>query len=81
MDKIEAKKKIDELLQKAYDAVSEAESIADEHELRFNFEVSYGMGGTYYGAGTVDVDDDDDWLADYGYSENSGAWLASSQSC
>ena len=79
MDKIEAKKKIDELIKEAYAKVQEAEAIADEHSLTFDFEVEYGMGGTYYGAGSDD--DDDGWLDDYGYSEDTGAWLPSSQSC
>lgn len=41
--------KLDALVQKAYNAVYEAQAYADEHKLSFSFELAYGMGGTYQG--------------------------------
>ncbi len=48
MDRAEASKKIDELMKQAADCVSEAERIADEHDLEFSMDLGgYGMGGWY----------------------------------
>jgi hypothetical protein len=44
----EAAAKIKELLDKAHDAIHEAEKIADESGVDFSFNVSWGMGGRYY---------------------------------
>lgn len=49
MDQQEAQKKIAELVETAHKAIKEAEQLAIEHQLTFDFSVSYGMGGTFYG--------------------------------
>lgn len=54
-DKSEAQGKIAEQIKIAKDAIAEAERIADEHKIRFNWDgPSYGMGGSY---------DDEGWSA------------------
>jgi hypothetical protein len=68
MTKEKAVAKIAELVQQAYDALNEAESVADEHKLDFSFSPAYGMGGTYYPAGH-----------EYKWVEE--GWNPSSQSC
>jgi TorA maturation chaperone TorD len=42
-----ANKKIVELVQKSLDILHEAEEIAKEYKLAFNFNPAYGMGGTF----------------------------------
>jgi hypothetical protein len=41
-------KEIDALITQAYALIAEAEAIADSTGESFDFDVSYGMGGTYY---------------------------------
>lgn len=67
MTRAEANKKIEELLQNAYDSISQAEAIAQEYNLTFRFELEYGMGGYY----------DPNETNDYGDSH----WHPSSLSC
>jgi hypothetical protein len=69
MTKEEAVAKIAVLVQQAYDALNEAESVADEHKLGFSFCPTYGMGGYYEG------DENARW------SENDDGWQPSSQGC
>lgn len=77
MTKEEAKKKIEELKEKAQRALWDAEIIADEHGITFDFEITYGAGATYYPASEVD-----DWMKeDLGLSDDEGAWISSSQMC
>ena len=68
LSKEEANKKLSELVAAAYAAVREAEAFADEHQLGFSFDISYGMGGYYTGA-TERADPYED------------GWSASSNSC
>ena len=55
--------------------VKEAEALADEHGLEFEFSVSYGMGGWYNGKSQSE-----DWDSSDSYEDSHG-WLGSSQSC
>lgn len=43
-----SKEKLNELVTQAYNAIAEAEKIADQLGVSFDFDVAYGMGGTYY---------------------------------
>ena len=71
------KQRIDELLEQAQQALWEAETIADKHNLTFSFEITYGAGATYYPPSEVD-----EWMRDdLGLEEGQGAWLSSSQQC
>lgn len=47
MTREEAQRKIDELRETALQAIREAETIADDHGISFDFDVAYGMGGWY----------------------------------
>lgn len=67
-----ADKEIKELTDKAYAALGEAEQIAEKYGTSFNFDISYGMGGTYVSQDEVDT-------GDWGHS--SSGWLASSDQC
>lgn len=51
MTKEEAVSRIAVLVGAARENIHEAEIIADEHGLDFDFNLAYGMGGTYYGEG------------------------------
>jgi hypothetical protein len=66
MTKEKALAKIAELVLQAESNISEAEHLAREHELTFDFCPAYGMGGTYNGGNTT-------WLDD--------GWNPSSMSC
>lgn len=48
-DKLTSKEQINQLLDEAYAAIASAESIADENDLGFSWELAYGMGGYYDG--------------------------------
>ena len=73
-----ASQKISELVAGAYDSLSEAQELADEYGLMFSFEPAYGMGGWYTGKGNPDWSESD---ADNSGDNESGYWMASSQSC
>lgn len=60
--------KMNVLVAKLYKALAEAEAHADTHNLSFNFEPAYGMGGTYYGKNNKH-----DW--------SEPGWNPSSQNC
>lgn len=51
MDKQEAVARIAVLVGAAEENIHEAEKLADEFGLDFDFSPAYGMGGTYYGEG------------------------------
>lgn len=77
MTKEEAEKKIKALKKKAQETLWEAEVLADEHGIVFDFEITYGAGATYYPASEVD-----DWMKeDLGLADDEGAWISSSQMC
>lgn len=77
MTKQEAENKIKALKKKAQEALWEAEVLADEHNIVFDFEITYGAGATYYPAAEVD-----DWMKeDLGLEDGEGAWISSSQMC
>lgn len=56
----------------AYEAISLAEDIADRNDLEFEFNISYGMGGSYYSPGYVEKE---------GLRWSEPGWNSSSQSC
>lgn len=64
---------IAKLTDEATKLIRQAEEIAKANEVSFDFDVAYGMGGTFYGAG---------YESDYNpdYNERVG-WAASSHSC
>lgn len=77
MNKQEAEAKIKSLKKKAQQALWDAEVLADEHGIVFDFEITYGAGATYYPASEVD-----EWMKeDMGLGEDEGAWISSSQMC
>jgi hypothetical protein len=63
-------KEIQVKLAEAMKLIREAQALADQYKLSFSFDVSYGMGGTYYGD---PAERDEDYSSD--------GWLASSNSC
>lgn len=48
MNAKEASAKIDELVNQAYALVRQAEALADEHMIGFDWSLGYGLGGFYY---------------------------------
>lgn len=69
-EKKQAQAQIAALVAEAKAKIKEAEAIADQHGLMFDFSLGYGMGGTYTGE-TVD-----DWE-----SSTQGEWQSSSSMC
>lgn len=70
------KKKVQELaalVEAAEAALEKAKDFADKHQLSFAWEPHYGMGGTYYGANSIEENDVEDG--------HLGFWEASSHSC
>jgi hypothetical protein len=65
----EANNEIARLCNEAYKLINQAEKLADEHKLSFDFGVAYGLGGTYIG--------DEEERSEYC---NDG-WYSSSSSC
>lgn len=77
MTKQEAQNRIKALQKIAYNALNEAESLADEHDIQFDFTISYGAGATYYPPDQID-----EWMrSDLCIEEGQGAWISSSQQC
>lgn len=68
-----ANEKIEALLREARVKISEAEAIADETGETFNFDLAYGMGGSYYPEKYVESND---WMD----SDDTG-WVSSSAQC
>lgn len=56
MTSTEAKKEIQKLLAHARDLITQAEKLANDHQVTFYFAVDYGMGGEYDG-GNVGTDE------------------------
>ena len=48
-EKQEAEKQIEVLVKEAHEKIDEAERLADKYELSFDWDLSYGMGGSYDG--------------------------------
>lgn len=73
MGEREAANYIATLTTEAESLVSEAETVADIHDLEFCIDIGgYGMGGTYYSEGFVEKE---------GLRYSEPGWNASSQSC
>jgi hypothetical protein len=71
-------KQINELVTQAQCLISEAEALADEHNVGFSMNLGgYGMGGYYVAPDEVDEEDRDY----HDIPEGQGFWRASSQSC
>lgn len=82
MSELTPKQKLAEAVRKIDQAVADAMSIADEHGLSFNLDVSYGMGGTYYPPAILQDEEEGSWLVDEYYLDaDQGGWVASSQTC
>lgn len=76
MNKQEANEKISRLISEAEGLITEAELIADEFELGFDWGLAYGMGGYYTGVPEgADPNKTNSW------GEPLYGWQASSQSC
>lgn len=78
-DKQQAMQKIADLKDQIQQLLWEAEGIADEAGVYFNFNPTgaYGAGASYTGANAVD-----EWeRSEYDVEEGNGFWCASSQSC
>lgn len=73
----EAMKQMSAHVAEAQAALAKAMKIADEHDLSFNWDASYGMGGTYYGANTEDLKE----MKEHGHGLHQDGWAASSTSC
>lgn len=76
-DENKKKKALEELevhLNRARKEISKAESIADEHGLSFNWDLAYGMGGTYTGKGVTTEEQKEEW-------GNEDGWRSSSSGC
>lgn len=67
-----ASKLIAEAVSRAYDALQEAQDLALEFDLEFEFGPEYGMGGTFNGP---------DWDSSSNPRERTARWQASSHSC
>lgn len=77
MTQKEAESKIQDLVAEAESSLGEAEVIADEYGISFDFDITYGAGATYYPA-----DEISEWMRDeLGIEEGEGAWISSSQQC
>lgn len=63
-----------QLVREAYKLIGEAEKIAMENNLEFDFDLTYGMGGTFNGI-------DWDCRASDGPRPRTGSWVSSSASC
>lgn len=61
MNEQEANEKISELLAKAFELISQAEEIADAAGITFDFDLAYGMGGTYVPESLQDEYGDAGW--------------------
>lgn len=68
-----ASEKISSLVQQAKNTIAEAEKIADEYNIPFDFSLAYGMGGTYYPVREDDYDNSDDYYE--------AGWNSSSSMC
>jgi hypothetical protein len=92
----EGEKKISKLTQVAYDALKEAETVADASGVDFGFNPAYGMGGHYYpdpkriGEWEGDPEEYDFVSEDGGFAhyapdwadpDDGGVWSSSSSSC
>lgn len=71
MNKEKAAAAIADKVNQAEKLISEAEKLADEHGLEFDFSPAYGMGGEYIGKGSPRLAS--------GWNEQ--GWNPSSQSC
>ena len=67
-----ASRLIAEAVQRANDALQEAQELALEFDLEFEFGPTYGMGGTFNGT---------DWDSSSNPRERTARWQASSHSC
>lgn len=82
MTKKEAYAAIAKHVENAYAEIKKAEAIADEHGCEFGFELTYGMGGTYFPKSKPDSEDGDRWeSSSEGWESSSEGWVSSSSQC
>lgn len=77
LTKREALQEIEKLTSEAMALIRKAETLAEEHDVEFSFDLAYGMGGTYAAW-------DDSWESsdeDAEPRKKEYQWYASSQSC
>lgn len=75
----EANSLIKDKLAEARSLISECEALADKYSLEFDWSVSYGMGGCYYGEGQTNPHN---WYASGDDNKlTEGMWYSSSESC
>lgn len=74
----EAIKESNRLMQEARDIITSAETLADKYNFTIDFDLAYGMGGTYFPVGYQPEWADSDW-ADSNDSET--GWVSSSSQC
>lgn len=53
-EKADAPRLISDLIEKAHAIIREAEEVADRTGTSFQFDLAYGMGGSYYPVGSPD---------------------------
>lgn len=76
MNRKEAFQKISELKKEAIGKIDEAKKFADQFGISFNFDLAYGMGGTYYPPSSKRTDD---WSASSQFYES--GWVSSTSNC
>lgn len=77
----EALAQIEVLTDQAMEAIRKAETLADEANVSFGFDVEYGMGGTYYPTKALNkVPTDEETQYDAWESSDEG-WVSSSSGC
>jgi hypothetical protein len=84
MNTKEANEAISKLVSQAHMAITAAEKIANDNDLTFSFDVSYGMGGNFHPKSEFKPGGEMEWAQDeYGIDagDEQGGWVASSQTC
>lgn len=64
-------------VKEVHDLIEECKALAEKHDLTFQLDPGYSMGGTYYSKGAMEaygINPDEDWR----YQEG---WLSSTNSC
>lgn len=76
----EALKQIYLLTDEAMAAIKKAETIADQANVMFDFDIEYGMGGTYHPTKSMSKVSDEETKYDAWESSSEG-WVSSSSQC
>lgn len=70
----DAKKALTEKVKEAEKVLQEAIDIAEKFGIPFDWDIAYGMGGTYVPS---TIDPDDNWYS----SDDTGGWVSSTSQC